>query len=95
MARSNSADRDGKGDFRPDLPSADKMKFEAALTELEQIVQKMEEGQLPLEDSIAAYRRGCELLKHCQQQLNDAEKKVQVLEDGTLRNLDADGGEDR
>ena len=50
-------------------PIAD-MKFETALTELETIVQSMENGKLELEASIAAYRRGMELMKHCQQQLN-------------------------
>lgn len=53
----------------------------------------MEAGQLPLEESIAAYRRGCELLKYCQQQLSDAERKIQVLEDGSLREFDTAGGE--
>ena len=66
--------------------------YEAALAELEQIVQRMEGGQLPLEESIAAYRRGSELLKHCQQQLTDAERKIQVLEDGALRDFDAASG---
>ena len=69
------------------------MKYEAAVAELEQIVQNMEAGQLPLEESIGAYRRGCELLKYCQQQLSDAERKIQVLEDGSLREFDTAGGE--
>ena len=68
------------------------LKFEAALAELEQIVQNMEGGRLPLEESIATYRRGSELLKHCQLQLNDAERKIQVLEAGTLRDFDSTGG---
>lgn len=71
---------------------ANQITYEAALTELEQIVQRMEGGQLPLEESIAAYRRGSELLKHCQQQLTDAERKIQVLEDGALRDFDAASG---
>ena len=52
----------------------------------------MEGGRLPLEESIATYRRGSELLKHCQQQLAAAERKIQVLEDGTLRDFDAASG---
>lgn len=78
-----------------DLPPGAEVKeitYEAALAELEQIVQRMEGGQLPLEESIAAYRRGSELLKHCQQQLADAERKIQVLEDGALRDFDAASG---
>jgi exodeoxyribonuclease VII small subunit len=40
--------------------------FEAALAELEEIVATMEGGQLPLKDSLAAYKRGAELLQYCQ-----------------------------
>ena len=55
----------------------------------------MEDGRLPLDESLAAYRRGSELLKHCQQQLGDAERQVQILENGTLRDFEPDGGEAR
>lgn len=70
-----------------------KLKFEAALAALEQIVQDMEGGRLPLEESLAAYRRGSELLTHCQQQLSDAERQIQVLENGALRAFEPTGGE--
>lgn len=53
--------------------------FETALAELEKIVSGMESGQLPLEDALAAYKRGTELLKFCQQKLSDAEQQVRVL----------------
>lgn len=92
MARSNSADKAENGTAKSAAPSALDMKFEAALAELEQIVQGMEGGRLPLEESLAAYRRGSELLKHCQQQLSDAERKIQILEDGVLRDFDAAAG---
>ena len=69
------------------------LKFEAALAELEQIVQNMEGGRLPLEESLAAYRRGSELLRHCQQQLSTAERQIQILENGTLRDFEPDGSE--
>ena len=72
-----------------------KLKFEAALAELEEIVRNMEGGRLPLEESLAAYRRGSDLLKHCQQQLSDAERQIQILEDGSLRAFEADTGEVR
>ena len=65
--------------------------FEAALAELETIVDTMEGGQLPLADSLAAYRRGAELLLYCQNALQDAQQQVQVLERGVLKNLDRDG----
>lgn len=59
--------------------------FEAALAELEGIVASMEAGQLPLEQSLAAYKRGAELLQFCQAQLHDAQQQVKVLEGGTLQ----------
>ena len=72
-------------------PALADLKFEAALAELEKLVASMEAGQLPLEESLAAYRRGAELLQHCQRQLADAEEKVRVLDGDILRPLD--GGE--
>ena len=72
-----------------DLPDSTGLKFEAALAELEQLVRSMEDGRLPLEESIAAYRRGSTLLNHCQHLLQDAEHKIQVLENGALRDFDA------
>lgn len=61
--------------------------FEAALAELEAIVQGMEAGKLSLEESLAAYQRGAVLLKFCQNALAVAEQKIQVLEAGELREL--------
>jgi len=64
--------------------------FESALGELESIVERMEEGQLSLEQSLAAYKRGAELLKLCQAQLADAQQQVKVLEAGALKNFAGD-----
>ncbi|MDR2839343.1 MAG: exodeoxyribonuclease VII small subunit [Azonexus sp.] len=64
------------------------MKFETALAELEAIVASMEGGQLELEAAIAAYRRGMELMKHCQNQLTAAETQIRVLENGELREIE-------
>lgn len=61
--------------------------FESALAELENIVTRMEGGQLSLEQSLTAYKRGAELLKYCQAQLADAQQQVKVLEAGTLKNF--------
>jgi len=63
--------------------------FEASLAELEKIVEAMEEGQMPLEQSLAAYKRGAELLKLCQSQLQDAQQQVKILENGVLKNFGA------
>lgn len=92
MARSNPADKRDNAAPTPATPSLGELKFEAALAELEQLVQRMEDGNLPLEESIAAYRRGSELLAHCQHQLSDAESKIQILENGVLRDFDASTG---
>jgi len=59
--------------------------FEAALTELESIVASMEGGQVPLKESLEAYRRGAELLKYCQATLKDAQLEIEVLEKGVLK----------
>ncbi len=61
--------------------------FESALAELESIVNSMEAGQMPLEQSLASYKRGAELLKFCQAALHDAQQQVKVLEDGVLKNF--------
>jgi len=66
-------------------PSAVPASFEAALAELETIVATMEDGQLPLADSLAAYKRGAELLQFCQTVLKDAEQQVQIFEKGVLK----------
>jgi exodeoxyribonuclease VII small subunit len=63
------------------------LSFEAALAELESIVQGMETGKLSLEESLAAYQRGATLLKHCQGALASAEQKIQILEAGQLQDL--------
>jgi len=87
MARSHAAEKDAEGPLPPALQVPPDTKFESALAELEQVVQDMESGRLSLEESISAYHRGSELLKHCQNQLSAAERKIQMLENGELRNI--------
>jgi exodeoxyribonuclease VII small subunit len=62
--------------------------FETALGELERIVAAMEAGQMPLEESLNAYQRGVVLLRHCNETLTAAEQRIQVLEQGMLRDFD-------
>jgi len=50
--------------------------FEQAMSELEDVVGKLENGQVPLEDSIKLYEMGNDLKKHCEQKLKEAEEKV-------------------
>lgn len=53
--------------------------FEKALEELEQLVERLEAGELPLEASLAEFERGITLTRQCQQALRDAEQKVRLL----------------
>jgi exodeoxyribonuclease VII small subunit len=53
--------------------------FEKALDELEQLVETMERGELSLEDSLKCFEHGIELTRTCQQALQEAEQKVQML----------------
>ena len=55
--------------------------FEAAVSELETIVSQMESKQLPLQDTLAAFKRGTALLQHCQKTLVEVEQQVRILSD--------------
>jgi len=59
-------------------PAAD---FEHSLDELEQLVAKMEGGELSLDESLASFERGIGLFRHCQQSLQHAELRVRLLLD--------------
>ncbi len=67
--------------------------FEAALAELEKIVQSMEAGTLSLEQSLAAHKRGIELAKFCQARLAQAQAQVRMLEEEALKALPGDDAE--
>ena len=56
-----------------------KMAFEEALTALEQIVGKLESGEVSLEDSIEIYTRGTQLKRHCQDKLKDAQARIEKI----------------
>ena len=81
MAKNTSAD---------DAPTS----FEAALNELETIVQSIESGNLSLEQSLAAHKRGLELARYCQGRLAQAQQQVRILEDEALKALPGDDAED-
>jgi exodeoxyribonuclease VII small subunit len=74
------------------LASAHPESFEQALTELEDLVRRMEQGDLSLEGSLAAYRRGAGLVTFCRQALADVQQQVKVLEGDLLRPFEADSG---
>src|SRR6201990_2349787 len=60
--------------------------FEGAIAELDGIVKKLEEGDLPLEQSLALYERGVQLSRFCHARLEDAERRIEILnERGELK----------
>lgn len=52
------------------------MSFEEALVELEQIVRRLEGGQVKLDEAILSYERGAQLKQHCERKLNEAQQRV-------------------
>ena len=64
-----------------DTPNTDvaKLTFEKALAELEQIVQKLERGDVPLEESVTIYERGEALKRRCEELLRQAEARVDKI----------------
>ncbi len=65
----------------PALPAS----YEAALQELEGLVSRLESGQLPLDQLLAGYQRGAQLLKFCRDRLEAVETQIKVLEGTELR----------
>ncbi len=67
--------------------------FESAIAELESIVKKLEEGDLPLEKSLQLFERGVQLSRFCHARLEEAERRVEILnERGELREAPASLG---
>ena len=65
-----------------------KEKFEDALEKLEKIVSKLEDGDIPLEESLKLFEEGIRLTRFCNQKLDEAEKRVEILlkgKDGTIK----------
>jgi len=56
--------------------------FEQAMAELEEIVKKLEKGELTLDESINFFRRGVELTKYCSRKLDEAERSITMLIEG-------------
>ncbi|MDE2402435.1 MAG: exodeoxyribonuclease VII small subunit [Burkholderiales bacterium] len=68
------------------LPSS----YEEAQAELERLVSQMESGQLPLDDLLASYQRGAQLLQFCRARLEAVEAQVKLLENGQFKAWDAE-----
>jgi exodeoxyribonuclease VII small subunit len=69
----------------PPVAEPEPPRYEDALAELERLVQRMEDGQLPLDQLLDNYRRGAALLELCRSRLGAIEQQVKVLEDGQLK----------
>lgn len=67
--------------------SLEGLSFEQALEQLDRLVRRMESGELGLDESIAAYRRGAELARFCQNKLADAEHAIQRLDGDVLKDF--------
>ena len=72
------------------MRAVDELSFKEASIELEQVVRALEGGDLELEDALARYARGVELLTSLRARLSDAQQKVQVLLDATAEPVVAD-----
>ena len=64
-----------RGQVKTDAPSS----FEAQLATLERIVRELERGDLPLEQSLDLFEQGVRLSRECQERLNEAERRIEVL----------------
>ena len=70
--------------------AAEELTFEQALDQLDQLVRRMESGDLGLDESITAYRGGAELARFCQSKLADAERQIQKLDEDVLNDFSPD-----
>jgi exodeoxyribonuclease VII small subunit len=68
--------------------------LEKSLTQLEEIVQELEEGDLPLEQALKQFEKGVKLSRDCQTALRAAEQRVKILLDGELKDLETDPEDD-
>ncbi len=74
-----------KAPATPDSAAPLPESYEAALHELEQLVGRLESGQLPLEQLLGGYQRGAALLQFCHQRLQAVEDQIKVLDEGQLK----------
>jgi len=75
----NPADPDAAGALDAPDPPAEAPDFERALAELESLVERLERGDLPLDEALRTFERGIELTRHCQTSLKAAQQKVEIL----------------
>ncbi|MGX7144110.1 exodeoxyribonuclease VII small subunit [Facklamia languida] len=74
---------------KEELKTVEKESFESAMSQLEEIVQQLERGSLPLDQSIKMFKKGIELSQYCQKELDQAEEMVtKVMTESGLKKLD-------
>ncbi len=73
-----------------DFMSKDKISFEAQLSQLNEIVNALEVGELSLDDSLKQYEAGIKLVRACQEKLNNAQQQIEILKDKGVEPFDVD-----
>jgi len=69
-----------------------KLSFEQSIKELTNIVSRIEQGQIPLQDSLTQYERGMALIKHCQNILRTAEKRIEKISEKDVESKETTEG---
>lgn len=85
MATKASLPQTGEKTIKTAAKSIPPSSYEAALAELEQMVAQLESGQLPLDQLMAGYQRGAELLKFCRSKLEAVEQQISVIDGDQLK----------
>ncbi|MDO4694303.1 MAG: exodeoxyribonuclease VII small subunit [Eikenella sp.] len=75
------------------MPKKAPKSFEEAMSRLEALTQAMQSSDMPLEEALAAYQEGSDLVKFCQGKLAEVEQKLQVLDAGELKELNLEHSE--
>lgn len=88
MSKSTKATRssgpEGEGSADKEAEAISSMRYEEALEELESLVQRVEDGQLPLEEGVDAHRRAILLLRHCEGILDAAQARIEEISGSEL-----------
>ena len=79
---------------KPKQPAVDKLNFEEAMSELEDLVERIESGEIGLEDALKRYERGIALIKRCRTVLDSAEQRISELTTGAEGELEVTGEAD-
>ena len=74
----------------PSIPTPVPASYEAGLAELEQLLARLESGELPLDQLLSGYQRGASLLSFCRERLEAVEGQIKVLDQGALKTWTAE-----